>query len=296
MRCRCSAAALRSPSCPTRLPRSPSRLRSRPRSSATAAARAMRAASKATPSSFNDRLGQAEADFIAAQRSFYMATVSETGWPYLQHRGGPRGFLQGAGRQDPGLCRLRRQPAADQRRQPGGQRPRRADPGGLRAPRAAEAAGPAGSAGPGGAGSRWHGPWSTRPTARGRSAPWSSRVEGFDWNCPQHIPVRIDAEDVQRALDERDARIAELKHGWPAAAPARPRRLSRSARGAARRPHPFPVLASFAQGRWPSIARERHPTAPEAEPPCPSSSTATRCPATRTARSSRCRCWACPTN
>ncbi len=36
-------------------------------------------------------------------------------------------------------------------------------------------------------------------------------VEGFDWNCPQHIPVRIDAEDVQRALDQRDARIAELE-------------------------------------------------------------------------------------
>lgn len=43
---------------------------------------------------FNDRLGEAEVDFIAAQRSFYMATVSETGWPYLQHRGGPRGFLK----------------------------------------------------------------------------------------------------------------------------------------------------------------------------------------------------------
>lgn len=36
-------------------------------------------------------------------------------------------------------------------------------------------------------------------------------VEGFDWNCPQHIPVRIDAEDVQRVLDQRDARIAELE-------------------------------------------------------------------------------------
>jgi len=43
---------------------------------------------------FNDRLGEAEVDFIAAQRSFYMATVSESGWPYLQHRGGPRGFLK----------------------------------------------------------------------------------------------------------------------------------------------------------------------------------------------------------
>jgi hypothetical protein len=36
-------------------------------------------------------------------------------------------------------------------------------------------------------------------------------VEGFDWNCPQHIPVRYEAEDVQRALDERDARIAALE-------------------------------------------------------------------------------------
>jgi len=43
---------------------------------------------------FNDRLGDAEVDFIAAQRSFTMATVSETAWPYLQHRGGPRGFLK----------------------------------------------------------------------------------------------------------------------------------------------------------------------------------------------------------
>lgn len=36
-------------------------------------------------------------------------------------------------------------------------------------------------------------------------------VEGFDWNCPQHIPVRFDAEDVQRALVERDTRIARLE-------------------------------------------------------------------------------------
>ncbi|HEX4050211.1 MAG TPA: pyridoxamine 5'-phosphate oxidase family protein [Steroidobacteraceae bacterium] len=35
-----------------------------------------------------------EAAFIAARDSFYMATVSETGWPYIQHRGGPRGFLK----------------------------------------------------------------------------------------------------------------------------------------------------------------------------------------------------------
>jgi predicted pyridoxine 5'-phosphate oxidase superfamily flavin-nucleotide-binding protein len=41
-----------------------------------------------------DPLGEAEADFISARDSFYMSTVSETGWPYVQHRGGPKGFLR----------------------------------------------------------------------------------------------------------------------------------------------------------------------------------------------------------
>ena len=41
-----------------------------------------------------DRFTENEAAFIAHRDSFYMATVSETGWPYVQHRGGPRGFLK----------------------------------------------------------------------------------------------------------------------------------------------------------------------------------------------------------
>ncbi len=32
--------------------------------------------------------------FIATRDSFYMASVSETGWPYVQHRGGPAGFVK----------------------------------------------------------------------------------------------------------------------------------------------------------------------------------------------------------
>jgi predicted pyridoxine 5'-phosphate oxidase superfamily flavin-nucleotide-binding protein len=42
----------------------------------------------------NDVLGPDEAAFIAARDSFYLATVTESGWPYLQHRGGPPGFLR----------------------------------------------------------------------------------------------------------------------------------------------------------------------------------------------------------
>ena len=41
-----------------------------------------------------DTLGEREAEFIAARDSFYMATVTETGWPYVQHRGGAPGFLR----------------------------------------------------------------------------------------------------------------------------------------------------------------------------------------------------------
>ena len=40
------------------------------------------------------RLDPPTADFIAQRDSFYMATVTQDGWPYMQHRGGPRGFLK----------------------------------------------------------------------------------------------------------------------------------------------------------------------------------------------------------
>ncbi len=39
------------------------------------------------------RLSPAEAGFIGERDGFYLASVSETGWPYVQYRGGPAGFL-----------------------------------------------------------------------------------------------------------------------------------------------------------------------------------------------------------
>lgn len=41
-----------------------------------------------------DRFTPSEQAFIAERDSFYIATVSETGWPYVQHRGGPPGVLR----------------------------------------------------------------------------------------------------------------------------------------------------------------------------------------------------------
>ena len=46
------------------------------------------------PAAPPDELTPEEIDFIQARDSFYMATISENGWPYIQHRGGPTGFLR----------------------------------------------------------------------------------------------------------------------------------------------------------------------------------------------------------
>ena len=40
-----------------------------------------------------ERFGASEEEMIATRDSVYLATLSQTGWPYIQHRGGPPGFL-----------------------------------------------------------------------------------------------------------------------------------------------------------------------------------------------------------
>jgi predicted pyridoxine 5'-phosphate oxidase superfamily flavin-nucleotide-binding protein len=42
----------------------------------------------------DEALGPFEREFIAARDSFYIASVTADGWPYMQHRGGPKGFLR----------------------------------------------------------------------------------------------------------------------------------------------------------------------------------------------------------
>jgi predicted pyridoxine 5'-phosphate oxidase superfamily flavin-nucleotide-binding protein len=162
------------------------------------------------PEPFNDRLGDAERDFIAAQRSFYMATVSETGWPYLQHRGGPRGFLKvvddrtlafadyAGNRQLISVGNLAANDRVALILVDYAQRVRLKLLGRLAVQELV----------PGSALAQ------TLVDPAYRAKPQRAmrvHVEGFDWNCPQHIPVRYEAEDVQRALDERDARIAALE-------------------------------------------------------------------------------------
>jgi predicted pyridoxine 5'-phosphate oxidase superfamily flavin-nucleotide-binding protein len=152
---------------------------------------------EAEGNSRNAELGPEEAAFIAEQRSFYMATVSETGWPYVQHRGGSPGFVKVV---DPKTVSFVDLPGNRQFISIGNltnndrvalilvdyaHRQRLKLLGRL----------------------------SVREiSAQGRlGRELTIQVEAFDWNCPQHIPVRFEAEDVQRALDARDQRIAHLE-------------------------------------------------------------------------------------
>ncbi|WP_439518187.1 pyridoxamine 5'-phosphate oxidase family protein [Hydrogenophaga sp.] len=140
------------------------------------------------------QLGPDEAVFIQAQRSFYMATVSETGWPYVQHRGGAPGFLRvvdahtlsfadlPGNRQFISVGNLEHEDRVALILVDYARRRRLKLLGRLAV---------------------------LETPGAGREM--TIRVEAFDWNCPQHIPVRFEAEDVQRALHERDQRIVQLE-------------------------------------------------------------------------------------
>jgi len=157
----------------------------------------------------NDRLGPNEAAFITERDSFYMATVSETGWPYVQHRGGPKGFLRVLDQKTIGFADfsgnrqyvsvgnvitndrvslfLMDYPNRTRLKLLGHMRvigPE--DP-----VRLAELA---------------------NPTYRARvERGLIITVDAFDWNCPQHITPRYTAEEVAVAVGPLKARLAELE-------------------------------------------------------------------------------------
>ncbi len=56
------------------------------------------------PAPERDLLTAEETDFLATRDSFYMATITEDDWPYLQHRGGPAGFVKVLGENQIGFA------------------------------------------------------------------------------------------------------------------------------------------------------------------------------------------------
>lgn len=146
--------------------------------------------------------------FIAAQRSFFLATANLECQPYVQHRGGPPGFLQVldeqtlafadyvGNRQYISTGNLADNPRAQLFLIDYAERSRVKIWGEARV----EASDPA---------------LLERLMPRGyRARPEQAivfRVTAWDANCPQHIPRRFEAEDVEAALREKDGRIAQLE-------------------------------------------------------------------------------------
>ncbi|MBX9700332.1 MAG: pyridoxamine 5'-phosphate oxidase family protein [Acetobacteraceae bacterium] len=184
-------------------------------------------------------LGPAEAAFIAARDSIYMASVSETGWPYVQHRGGPPGFLRlldpatigfadlGGNRQHVSVGNLAGDDRVSLFLMDYPNRRRLKILGRARVVTRAEDAALVERLAPEGL------------SARAERAVLIT-VEGWDWNCPQHITPRWTAEEIlplAERLRAAEAEVAALRGalGLAAeAAPSQPRQTDSPAPGGAR--------------------------------------------------------------
>ncbi len=157
---------------------------------------------------FQTRITEDLAAFVAEQNSFFLATANDVGQPYIQHRGGPKGFLRvlsdttlafadyGGNRQYISIGNLSDNAKVHlflidyvhkQRIKIWGEATVVDTDPGLLASLMPEG-------------------YEARPERA-----IVVRVLAWDANCPQHIPRKLDAETVATALAERDRRIEELE-------------------------------------------------------------------------------------
>ncbi|MGR8942371.1 MAG: pyridoxamine 5'-phosphate oxidase family protein [Gammaproteobacteria bacterium] len=146
-------------------------------------------------------LGDVEQTFIAERDSFYQATVSQTGWPYVQHRGGPAGFLKvlddrtigyadfSGNRQYISVGNLRGDDRVSLLLMDYPQRRRLKIWG--RARSVDERTEPALL-------TKLESPDFRAPVERGIVI----RVEAFDWNCPKYITPRYSQNEVEALLEQ----------------------------------------------------------------------------------------------
>jgi predicted pyridoxine 5'-phosphate oxidase superfamily flavin-nucleotide-binding protein len=157
-----------------------------------------------------DALTDDEIDFIQSRDSFYLATVSETGWPYVQHRGGAPGFLRVLSPSQLGFADYQgnRQLLSTGNLSVNDRvslflmdYPHRTRLKILGRARVLDA--------------REH-PDLVEKLAEPAARPITERlmlidVVGYDWNCPKYITPRYTAAEVERAVAPLHARIAELE-------------------------------------------------------------------------------------
>lgn len=157
----------------------------------------------------SEGLGPNEAAFLQTRDSFYMASVSETGWPYVQHRGGPRGFVRilddmtigfadfTGNRQYISVGNFMRDDRVSLIFMDYANRARLKFYGRVKLIDADK----------------------METLEKLVVSDYRARiergfviaVEAFDWNCPQHIVPRFTVEEVQPAITQLKQRIAELE-------------------------------------------------------------------------------------
>ena len=147
------------------------------------------------------------AAFIAAQRSVFLATASADGQPYIQHRGGPPGFLRVLDAQTLGFADYPRQPPVHHPGQPRREPARLPVPDRLRAPPADQDLGP-------GAHRRGRSRARRRPDARGRTTRGPSR------RCSSRSPP---GTRTARSTSPSASRPRTWPVRSPSATPASPR-------------------------------------------------------------------------
>ncbi|MDJ0661733.1 MAG: pyridoxamine 5'-phosphate oxidase family protein [Crocosphaera sp.] len=157
-----------------------------------------------------ERLTTREAEFIGARDSFYMGTVNSNNYPYIQFRGGPTGFLKVLDETTLGFVdfvgnlqylsvgNLRENDRiflflmdyAHRRRLKIWGRARVIDNN----PELLEEL--------------------SDPNYQAENARvFLIKIEAFDWNCPQHIPIRYSEAEVAKMIEPLQARIRELEEG-----------------------------------------------------------------------------------
>ena len=159
-----------------------------------------------------DALGEDEGAFLAERDSFYMASLGETGWPYIQHRGGPKGFVKVIDPHTVGFADYRGNKqyislgnvAGDDRvalifvDYPNRARLKVLARASVITAASAPEVFAALAAG------------TSQDCARIERA-FVLRVEGFDWNCPQHITPRFTEDEERERVAPLVAKLEALE-------------------------------------------------------------------------------------
>jgi predicted pyridoxine 5'-phosphate oxidase superfamily flavin-nucleotide-binding protein len=158
----------------------------------------------------HDRFTEFEQQFLSQRDSFYWANTSVTGWPYVQHRGGPKGFLKVIDDKTLAFADFRGNKQyistgnllSDDRvamimvDYP--QQARLKILGHVEIFEAEKAK-----------------PWLDRVQVPGYEAiierVFVVHIEAYDWNCPQHITPRWTAEELRESVHTIDERIGILE-------------------------------------------------------------------------------------